>query len=74
MAKDCNRPKPQGERPRRRRNCMCCGGPFTSEGPQNRLCAICRKSETTPFDGMGSSGGPVGATGGGTAARLRRLS
>lgn len=27
---------------RTRRNCMCCGTPFMSEGIHNRLCATCR--------------------------------
>lgn len=25
------------------RPCMCCGGTFQSEGPQNRLCNDCRR-------------------------------
>ena len=26
------------------RACLCCGKPFMSEGPHNRLCAQCRKN------------------------------
>lgn len=30
---------------RRRRQCLCCGGDFTSHGPQNRLCSRCRDDD-----------------------------
>jgi hypothetical protein len=33
----------------KRRQCMCCGNQFSSEGPHNRLCAACRKKQTSPY-------------------------
>lgn len=33
---------PPRRRAARRRNCLCCGAPFRSEGPHNRLCDPCR--------------------------------
>ena len=43
----CARPAPPPGAPRRaararRRPCLCCGAPFRSEGPHNRLCDPCR--------------------------------
>lgn len=35
---------------RSRRACLCCGAPFWSEGPHNRLCGECRRREADPFD------------------------
>lgn len=35
---------------RSRRACLCCGAPFWSEGPHNRLCGECRRREPDPFD------------------------
>lgn len=32
-----------------RRSCMCCGKPFTSAGPHNRLCGTCRTRESSPY-------------------------
>ncbi|WP_226557798.1 hypothetical protein [Salipiger thiooxidans] len=31
----------------KKRNCMCCGGFFMSEGPHNRLCNPCRARGTS---------------------------
>lgn len=32
------------------RPCLCCGRPFPSAGPHNRLCESCRKREPDPLD------------------------
>jgi hypothetical protein len=32
------------------RPCMCCGTPFESAGPHNRLCYRCRTKESSPFE------------------------
>jgi hypothetical protein len=38
-------------RPRKtKRQCMCCKGDFMSDGPHNRLCNRCRRTEKTCFD------------------------
>lgn len=31
------------------RECLCCGQPFPSEGPYNRLCGACKGSEEYLF-------------------------
>ncbi|MCG3177457.1 MAG: hypothetical protein MOGMAGMI_02431 [Candidatus Omnitrophica bacterium] len=46
---------PQEIKPHRRkgtteRACMCCGKPFLSEGPHNRLCGACRNRSAGPYD------------------------
>lgn len=42
---------PRKPRPgRSERNCMCCGTPFSSEGPHNRMCERCRRQGASPFD------------------------
>lgn len=42
---------PRKPRPgRTQRNCLCCGGEFSSEGPHNRLCDGCRRIAASPFD------------------------
>lgn len=33
----------RGLRPITTRRCLCCGTPFTSAGPMNRLCTPCQK-------------------------------
>jgi hypothetical protein len=30
------------------RACLCCGAPFVSEGPHNRLCTACRSLDPGP--------------------------
>lgn len=35
---------------RKKRNCMCCGDEFTSDGPHNRLCKYCRQKSFNSFD------------------------
>lgn len=42
--------KPKPRRGRTRRPCMCCGAPFDSEGPHNRMCGRCRTCSAGPFD------------------------
>ncbi|MCL2346468.1 MAG: hypothetical protein FWC58_11535 [Desulfobulbus sp.] len=32
-----------------RRPCLCCGQPFVSEGPHNRLCVKCRARDVSPY-------------------------
>lgn len=32
------------------RKCLCCGKPFSSQGPHNRLCASCRLKSAGPYD------------------------
>lgn len=32
------------------RNCLCCGKPFSSQGPHNRLYASCRLKSAGPYD------------------------
>lgn len=31
--------------PKKKRTCLCCGAPFMSEGPHNRLCSRCRSKD-----------------------------
>ncbi|MBW4984777.1 hypothetical protein KZZ07_19740 [Mameliella sp. CS4] len=44
FCRDLNR-----EARRRLRPCLCCGSPFLSEGPHNRMCDRCRRG-ADPFD------------------------
>lgn len=39
----------EGATRKTRRDCLCCGNAFLSDGPHNRLCNRCRRIETTPF-------------------------
>ena len=32
------------------RGCLCCGTPFWSTGPGNRMCGACGKQTESPFD------------------------
>jgi len=32
------------------RQCLCCGKPFASQGPHNRLCSTCRAKSVGPYD------------------------
>lgn len=32
------------------RKCLCCGKPFASQGPHNRLCTPCRGKSVGPYD------------------------
>ncbi|MCL2344294.1 MAG: hypothetical protein FWC58_00375 [Desulfobulbus sp.] len=46
--------KPRGASPRRNvptttRACLCCGRPFASAGPHNRLCVKCRAQDVSPY-------------------------
>lgn len=57
LAEKAGRPLPKAAqapamaRPKKTlRPCMCCRTEFASDGPHNRLCAACRRIETTPFD------------------------
>ena len=41
----------QGTPPDHRvRDCLCCGTPFWSTGPGNRMCGACGKQTESPFD------------------------
>lgn len=46
------------QKPRRSktpRKCLCCGRQFASEGPHNRLCAICRSKSLTDTELWGGA-------------------
>ncbi len=42
--------KPGRHAGQQERKCLCCGKPFPSDGPMNRLCNACRGKSRTPFD------------------------
>ena len=33
----------------KKRPCLCCGTPFNSAGPHNRLCHVCRRRDVSPY-------------------------
>ena len=39
----------EGQKPKTKRNCMCCRAEFLSDGPHNRLCTRCRHKDAGPF-------------------------
>lgn len=49
---------PESRRPRER-TCLCCGRPFESEGPHNRMCNPCR-GRAEVFASVGSLARPSG--------------
>ena len=63
------RPAPRPGAPRRaararRRPCLCCGAPFRSEGPHNRLCDPCREEHAgEPDDAALGAAGFAAASG-----------